>query len=61
MLEVWKDIDVLNNDYQISSKGRVINVKTNRILKQSADKDGYCIIHIRNKTFKVHRLVCQYF
>lgn len=61
MIEVWKDIDVLNNDYQISSKGRVINVKTNRILKQSADKDGYCIVHIRNKTFKVHRLVCQYF
>ena len=62
--EVWRTINGYTN-YQVSSEGRVRNVKTGKILVQSYDKDGYLIINLwkkgNPKTFKVHRLVAKEF
>ena len=58
--EIWRQIDGYEN-YYVSNFGRVKNINTERILKQSKNKDGYCQIYLYNdgkaKTFKVHRLV----
>lgn len=75
--EVWLDINGYEGLYQISSYGRVKSlerqVKTRggfrtireRVLKARSDKDGYlALILSKNgkvKTFKVHRLVGEYF
>ena len=62
-MEIWKDIEGLNGEYQISNKG---NIKHNKkILKSHNDKNGYLIINLYyNKKFhcfKIHRLVAQAF
>lgn len=73
-IEIWADIKELNNQYQISNLGRVrgkdrkikykngkIIYKKSKILSPHNDKDGYKIINIQNKHFRIHRLVAQYF
>ena len=57
MEEIWKDIyyvDFRNNEiidyrdlYQVSNFGNVKNIKTNKILKQRKDKDGYLDVSIK--------------
>lgn len=78
MEEIWKDIEGYEGYYQISNFGRVKSlnrkfIKSNgnshsvkeRILTQSLDRDGYCMINLHKgnicKTFKVHRLVASLF
>ena len=62
-MEIWKNIDELNGEYQISNKGNIKH--NNKILKSHKDRDGYLIINIYfNKKFicfKIHRLVAQAF
>lgn len=62
-MEIWKNINGLNGEYQISSKGNIKH--NNRILKSHKDSDGYLIItlYINKKfvTYKLHRLVAQAF
>ena len=59
-IEQWRLIDEYQN-YEISSHGRVRNNKTNRILKNGKDKDGYSCLTLRKegkgKFHYVHRLV----
>lgn len=58
MEELWKDIGGFPN-YQVSSKGRIKNIKTGRILTPIPDKDGYLRVHLNNDhtVRRVHRLV----
>lgn len=63
--EIWKDIEELNGDYQISNLGRLKRTKkyrnqfteweSNKILKWQKDKDGYLVTSIKNPlTGKIH-------
>lgn len=77
MEEIWKDIEGYEGLYQVSNLGRIKSLERyvwnrfsyilvkERILKQSNDKYGYCIISLnknnKGKVFKVHRLVAQAF
>ena len=57
MSEVWKDI-LDYPHYQVSTQGRVYSKKTNKILKQSKDKNGYYRLWLSNKSYHtIHRLV----
>lgn len=64
MKEMFKVIPNFEN-YKISSYGRIINTKTNKILKLQKTKKGYLRIDLRNKDgkkhLKVHRLVAEAF
>lgn len=66
-IEIWKNIIGYENRYLISNFGNVESLITNKILKQSKDKDGYRVITIRKideikrKTKKIHRLVLETF
>lgn len=60
MQEVWKDIEGYDN-YQISSFGNVRNKSKLNVLKQQVNFKGYLQVSIKNKTFRVHRLVADAF
>lgn len=59
--EEWKDIDGFENQYAVSSKGRVKNLKTNRILGGRYDGAGYKAVILNGKNYNVHRLVALAF
>lgn len=59
--EIWKDIDGLEGEYAISTKGRVRNIKTGRILGGAYDGSGYKQVTLKHKTYKIHRLVALAF
>ena len=68
--EIWRDITGYEGYYQVSDQGRVKSLerkgrKSERILKPSMDRDGYLQVGLhaggKQKTLKVHRLVCQVF
>ena len=63
-MERWRPIEDFKN-YEVSSYGRVRNVKTGRILKQNLNEHGYyqiMLYHNRKyKTLRVHRLVAHAF
>lgn len=64
-MEIWKDVEGYEGLYQVSNLGRIKSLRTNRILKNIKDKDGYEIIffsiHQNQKCFKIHRLVAEAF
>lgn len=58
-MEQWKQI-VINDetyDYEVSTEGRVRNMKTDKILKPRLRKDGYTTVVLKGKTFYTHRIV----
>ena len=61
--ELWKPIKDFDN-YEVSSFGKVRNIKTHRILK-SATKGGYILVGLcqngKGKSIGVHRLVAESF
>jgi hypothetical protein len=67
-MEIWKPIKDYKN-YEVSNKGRVKNIKTNRILKPHLNYSGYLIIGLKKEgktsnkltSCRVHRLVAQAF
>lgn len=67
MDEQWKQIviDGVEWNYEVSSYGRVRNIKTGRVLKQYIDRDGYLRLELKHnkkgKGFGVHRLVALMF
>ena len=62
--EFWSTIKDYPN-YEVSSLGRVMNIKTGRIIKPAPLKNGYFIINLCNdkgiKSVFVHRLVAEAF
>ena len=59
--EQWRDIDGLEGEYAISSKGRVQNLKNGKILTGVVDSYGYKKLILKGKTYKIHRLVALAF
>jgi hypothetical protein len=60
-MEIWKDIPNTNGQYMVSNQGKVMTIKTGRILTPCIDERGYervCLFKAdRNRRYKVHRLV----
>lgn len=48
-------------DYVVTNDGRVFNTKTGEQKKPSINEKGYLTINIRNKIFRIHRLVAYSF
>lgn len=65
MREIWKDIVGYEGLYQVSTLGRVKNIKTNRIIKNYKGNIAYYKVNLyKNKIRKeylVHRLVAEAF
>lgn len=64
MNEVWKNIEGFESIYQVSTLGRVKNVRTNRILSESLHRDGYLKVNLYKNsriTVLIHRLVATAF
>lgn len=64
MDEIFRKIDGYEN-YQISNLGRVINNKTNKILKPGINSSGYLYVNLckngKQKNYLIHRLVALSF
>lgn len=76
MTEEWRDIERYKGLYQVSNLGRVKSLSriaidrrgiphyvNERILKQTFDKDGYCLVGLHKngkfRSCKIHRLVAS--
>jgi len=59
MEEEWARIEEIPN-YAVSNYGRVVNLKTKRILRPSFS-NGYARVGIGGRTIRLHRLVATYF
>ena len=55
---MWLNYD---ETYAVSEDGLVMNRKTGKILKPSADTGGYLIVFIHSNIARVHRIVAQMF
>lgn len=61
ILEEWKDIEGFENQYAVSTKGRVRNLKNGKILAGSYGNDGYRFVRLKGKHHSIHRLVALAF
>ena len=65
VLEIWKNIEGYEGEYQVSNTGKVRSLKNNLILKQQCDRYGYFNVRLykktKGKTIRVHRLVAKAF
>lgn len=62
MIEIWKEIKGFEGRYEISSEGRVRNMKKGNILVASKNEKGYLRLRLgRGKDYRVHRLVAEAF
>lgn len=61
-LEEWRPIDGYPN-YQVSNRGRVINVKSGKVLKPGVYNTGYEYVNLykngKYKNYNIHRLVAN--
>lgn len=55
--EIWKDVAGYEGLYKVSSLGRILNLKKDKIQKTHFDKDGYVLSSFEGKSVKIHRLV----
>ena len=67
-MEVWKKVKDYPELFEVSSRGRLRNSRTGRILKQYVHPHGYCHVATKiggrkgiNVCFKVHREVAKAF
>lgn len=59
--EIWKPVKG-HDKYEVSNLGRIRNVKTEKILKNTKNKPGnYYRVHLDGKHQYVHRVVAQAF
>jgi hypothetical protein len=65
MEEIWKDVKGYEDKYMISSKGRLLNKKTNHISMHQINKNEYVsatLVDGKNKkSTRIHRLVAEAF
>lgn len=73
MQEIWKDVQGYEGQYQVSNLGRVKSIKrkltngrsvSEKILNSSSKKktqDGYLMVALAGRTFRVNRLVAAAF
>ena len=64
MQEIWKDINGYEGIYQISNLGNVKNIKTNKLLKYTIDRNYNKLNLSKNNKRKIkyiHRLVAEAF
>lgn len=59
--EIWKEIQGFEGLYEVSTKGRVKNINTNRILGGGYGNHGYKYIILKGKYYYIHRLVALAF
>lgn len=63
--ELWQYVDGFDEQYMVSDFGRVLNLKSNAILKQSTNDKGYKVVSLlKGKKYKqkrVHRIVAKAF
>ena len=65
--EIWKEIAGFEGLYAVSNKGKVMNLKTGRVLKNWSNTHGYSMVNLykgdgtKPKHIAVHRLVAQAF
>ena len=63
--EEWKDVVGYEGSYMCSNLGRIMSLKTNRILKPIKRPDGYLGVSLRKdgetQIFLIHRLICDTF
>lgn len=64
--EIWKEIEGFEGLYEVSTKGRVRNIRTGKILKYGINAMGYPFVILykansKPKHIKVHRLVAESF
>ena len=57
----WKIVKGTGGKYYVSRGGNVFSKTANRVLSPSKDKNGYLVIGINGKQYKVHRLVADAF
>lgn len=61
--EIWKPVVGYEGLYEVSDMGNIRNIKRNKILSLSNDKNGYklCTLFSANsrKMFRVHRIVAR--
>ena len=65
MEEIWKEIKGFNN-YKVSNFGRLISIKTNKILKPTDNGRGYLRFSLlgddnNNHTVYLHRIIAEAF
>lgn len=64
-LEEWRPIDGYENLYAVSSKGRVMNLKKNKMIKPWVSNYGYVLVNLRKngkqKKYLIHKLVAEAF
>lgn len=61
MQEEWRPIDGYPN-YQVSNRGRVMSLKSGRLLKPRVDSKGYSRVSLgRGNLYSIHRLVANAF
>lgn len=61
MKEIWKDVKGYECLYQVSNFGNVKSLIRNKILILSYSHNGYRLVSLQRKTFRVHRLVAEHF
>jgi len=59
--EQWKQIDGFENLYEISNEGRVLSIRSSKVLKNNISAKGYYIVRLPKKTCYVHHLVWDAF
>lgn len=52
---------IIFDKYILTDCGDVINIATQKKLLPSKDKDGYCVVSLLGKLYRVHRLVAEAF
>lgn len=57
----WKKIRGTGGKYYVSRGGNIFSKRANRVLSPCKDKNGYMVITLGVKQYKVHRLVADAF
>ena len=57
--EVWRSVPFSNDDYSVSTFGRVYSNRYHRFLPGNKDGGGYLTVRIHKKNYGIHRLVAN--